>query len=402
MEPKLLEDWNKILELHSSKINDFLSNKGVSTYCREYEKSRKEIIDPGFNVFLLASDLYYRENFHSEIIKSFLDPRANHGENNLFLNQFIKMLGLDELDYVNSSVECEKHKIDILISNEQTKKAIIIENKMNNAGDMSRQIPRYFDIMKNEGFDVEAIVYLPLIDNKTPDTSTWSDEEIKSININTILKIIPAYSIHEPINLVDKWITPLIVQSSNLDNVSILRQYACLIKSLSTSVLDTIALEKFYTDIQDDKIFDTAKLIRDMLDYLPIYMATRVENKFKNQCSPFEKIWRCQNIAVVFEKCMLEDNYFKMEIVCSDNGYEVDIYTFEKEDLDIKEYLSSIDILKDFTFKNNSKCFITTHFNMNEEDKLFDFISNIKIEFANFIKKCQLELQDIQKMSHEM
>ena len=49
-------------------------------------------MDPGFNVFHLISDYYYRETFHGDIIAALLSPDEKHGEGNLYIDLFIKMI----------------------------------------------------------------------------------------------------------------------------------------------------------------------------------------------------------------------------------------------------------------------------------------------------------------------
>src|ERR1039458_5385548 len=50
----------------------------------------------GFNAFTLLSDTYYRENFHSDVLAAFFDLQGTHGEQHLFLHQFIKLLRSEE------------------------------------------------------------------------------------------------------------------------------------------------------------------------------------------------------------------------------------------------------------------------------------------------------------------
>ena len=49
----------------------------------------------GFNAFALVSDTYYRENFHSDIIRAILDPHSGHGEGALFLRKFVDFISAE-------------------------------------------------------------------------------------------------------------------------------------------------------------------------------------------------------------------------------------------------------------------------------------------------------------------
>lgn len=172
-----LEKWKNLLEDHISSMKIYLDS--LKQLSENYQLAKKDVSDIGFNVFTLMSDFYYRENFHSDIIAAFLNPFGEHKQGNLYLNLFVTMLGLNSKDYEFSEVKREEHRIDILIRNEKSKKAIIIENKMNNAIDMDQQIPRYYREMASKDYDIEKIVYIPLDISKKPDTSTWEFNEKK-------------------------------------------------------------------------------------------------------------------------------------------------------------------------------------------------------------------------------
>ena len=95
---------------------------------RRYKESKEKRMDPGFNVFHLISDYYYRETFHGDIIAALLSPDEKHGEGNLYVNLFIDMINrkkqlVDEQYYVDCKVVKEHStndgeltgRIDILI-----------------------------------------------------------------------------------------------------------------------------------------------------------------------------------------------------------------------------------------------------------------------------------------------
>ena len=183
-EHTLIQNWKQITDNHIKKIGQLIVD--MLDLHREYVKIEKT--DIGFNIFTLCSDKYYRENFHSDIIKAFLDPTEKHNEGNKYLHIFIDLLNcvnnqnhIKKSDFENASVEREKQHIDILVADETSKKAIIIENKINNAGDQHRQLPRYYDKLKGD-YDVVAIIYLTLNNSKKPYTSDWTNEEKESIH----------------------------------------------------------------------------------------------------------------------------------------------------------------------------------------------------------------------------
>ena len=89
-ELEFVSGWQKTVSVHFSAISQLLYS--CHPICIEYDKSKQSVQDNSFNVFTIVSDLYYRENFHSDIIRFFLAPTENHGEGSLFLTTFISML----------------------------------------------------------------------------------------------------------------------------------------------------------------------------------------------------------------------------------------------------------------------------------------------------------------------
>lgn len=147
----MIQTWKEIIENHSKGIEIFI--RSMIDLQSEYEKGKTEKVDVGFNVFTLSSDFYYRENFNSDITKAFLDPQEKHNEGYKYLHLFIELLNrvnaqieIKKSDFENSLVEREKYNIDILITDVTSKKAIIIENKINNAVDQYRQLPKYYNL----------------------------------------------------------------------------------------------------------------------------------------------------------------------------------------------------------------------------------------------------------------
>lgn len=137
-----------------------------------------------FNIILSSSDYYYRENFHSDIICSIFNQKEYFIEFFIdFINSFNPELRIDSSNYTNGYASRETHRIDVLIADESSKHCIIIENKINDAGDMRRQLPRYFEIKQKEGFIVDAIVYLSLDGVKSIDKSSWLPDDYKIDNL---------------------------------------------------------------------------------------------------------------------------------------------------------------------------------------------------------------------------
>ena len=83
----MISTWKKITDAHIANISQLLANLRIVAH--DYDKTKRHISDIGFNIFRLTSDIYYRENYHSDVIKAFLDPTEKHNEKSLFLQLFI-------------------------------------------------------------------------------------------------------------------------------------------------------------------------------------------------------------------------------------------------------------------------------------------------------------------------
>lgn len=284
---------------------DILHNKEIQKIIADYQQISKEDLNLGLNIFTLTSDFFYRENYHSDIIKAFLDPSGAHNGGNLFLNLFIEMINkdssgnkIDIQNYEDSIVTREKGHIDILIRS-KNKHCIIIENKMNNAVDMDRQLPRYYEAMQENGYKVDAIVYLPLNNRKKPSKESWDMSDINEVS--SLIKIIPAYA-DKDICLVNDWIEPSIIQSKNIDCISLLRQYSQLIKSLTPYNMTDELRNNLLKQLTDNpELFEQTLTLVEIIQELPETMATSLRNKLeqdqKSKISVFP--WRDKNTCVI-------------------------------------------------------------------------------------------------------
>lgn len=372
----LLNTWKQQICQHIKEISDFIKKLNSISY--EYIKSKKEIQQSVYNVFNIISDLYYRENFHSDIIRFFLDPNEMHNCGSAFLDLFIQMLNknIDARDYNNAVVVREEGRIDILIKSEMARKCIIIENKIHNASDMPRQIPRYYDYVKKQGYNIDAIVYLPLEKTKEPDKSDWTDEDKE--NITPLLTIIPAYDKSKNINLVDNWLRPSILISDNIDIISTLRQYSSLIKKLNHNIMDNIVLEKFRQELLKDDNAIIAKSIQEMLNSLPRYLAMRIVDRYRDKCHPFEQVGIYGGADAYFAEAMINNVGYKFDIWCDINGYHT-IFWHNREDVtedDFKNLVKSIDTLSKSGFIID-KLRAKKDFNLTEEEKLYELVDEL-------------------------
>ncbi len=188
-----------------NKITNLLEE--LTPLGKEIERRQANAFDIGFNVFQIASETYYRENFHSYILYNLLNPEY-HTEGKLFLWLFIDCLNecgpvkIDKSDFQHPLLERESDRVDVRIRDMVSGKSILVENKINDANDQYRQIPRYYEIEDQAGFEVTGIVYLTLLTGKIVSTIDWTDVEIKEIPLKMIYLSAMA---HKQVNLIDNW-----------------------------------------------------------------------------------------------------------------------------------------------------------------------------------------------------
>ena len=366
-------------------VLEFVQNKRTQRICDGYIEKKYTQHQDKLNVFTIASDLYYRENFHSDVICAFLDPSYNHNMGTAFLYAFINMLNeffkdkvnIDKENYRDAVAQRESNRIDILIQSESSKHCIIIENKMNNAGDMERQIPRYYELMVEQGYIVDAIVYIPLNESKTPDQTSWTNKDKE--NVNSHLVIVPAYSENESKNLVEGWILRCIPLSKNIDCVSILSQYADLIKKLNWNIMDSNMLEKLYEELTQFENSKSVQALSDMLEKIPEHMANRLLNYYKERTDDFSHIWKYKPNYFVLDFIWGEKKV-AIDVVSSLSGYHVMVFL---RNGNIEEFCkqNAINAMNGFHLENGR--YHNTNFTFSDEQKVIDWIESFYAEMKN-------------------
>ncbi len=246
--------------------------------------------DTRYNVF---ETLNMKETQHSHMIHGLLCYNKNY-----FLPKFIdhintlknkngNSLNLRPSDFTDARVERETNRIDVLITDRKSRKAIIIENKLKGAKDLLRQIPRYYDAVVDDGYKVVGVIYIPPNKEKKPTYAGWKDEDKKSINSK--LRIFPGYDEQGPD--LEKWLADCEASYSNDDlshvdnqNVkAILTQYRDYFRHTEDMYME--AMPKFYERLRAEKVS-----VKDMTDAhnmlgnnLGKYVAQSIFEKWKPQ-----------------------------------------------------------------------------------------------------------------------
>ena len=254
----------EIIENAFSITSKFIDEDMLKRYREYIDKNNFEENYP-FNIFELISDIYYRENFHSDII-------AKLFENEIVLKNFLDFIGVDKNKYKNYEVEREESKIDILIKTE--KNCIIVENKLNWAKDMPEQLFRYYNECKNnKKLEVDKIVYLSPNSWKQPE-----EQSIKEIP-KELIKIIIGYD-GENNDFYTMVLQKSLEEMNNKEPKEwrlLLEHYLKILRKTGVTKMDTLT-KKFYEKIKEEpQEYEKIKLIVDMHNNLII---TRINSLF--------------------------------------------------------------------------------------------------------------------------
>lgn len=392
---QFFKQYKDISEEHFRRIEAFLkSNKELSD---EHIKNNASPDGIGFNVFSLVSDVYQRENLHSDIMRSFLDPQESHNQGSLFLDTFIEMLrskgfAVNEEDYQNAEVVREEGRIDILIKDTESMHCIIIENKINNAIDQKRQIPSYYNFAIKEGYVIDAIFYLPLDEYKQPDKSSWTKRDIE--NISPLLLVMPAYSKFND-NLINSWLIPSYNKCEDEECKFILKQYINLVKSLRADNMDRNLVGKFVESIKDKETAVTLQSILELVDDIPEYKAEEIMKEL-NRRFVFDDPLK---ITLAKNRVFLDNFVFKpknLSIYIDSygfrDGYLVQLWdqeSYSKKDIDINKFMLELipnwNIINKYSWEYEKKhisC-MQWDFSYEEETTMLDFV----LKTANALKE---------------
>jgi len=154
--------------------------------------------DYNFNIFSILRNDADEVNLHSQFLCEILSPSGSHSRGTLFLDLFLKEIGIDDFATTNAKIGKEYRQIDILIENGD--QSIILENKIY-AQDQERQLERYQNTLLEESDKDIDLVYLTL-DGREP-----SDNSRGSIELDDIRLI--SYRIH-----IDNWLSACIKESA--------------------------------------------------------------------------------------------------------------------------------------------------------------------------------------------
>lgn len=358
----------EIIENAFSITSKFIDEDMLKRYREYIDKNNFEENYP-FNIFELISDIYYRENFHSDIIAQLL-------RNEIILKNFLDFIGVDKSKYENCEVEREESKIDILIKTE--KNCIIVENKLNWAKDMPEQLFRYYNECKNnKKLEVDKIVYLSPNSWKQPE-----EQSIKEIP-KELIKTIIGYD-GENNDFYTMVLQKSLEEMNNKEPKEwrlLLEHYLKILRKTGVTKMDTLT-KTFYEKIKEEpQEYEKIKLIVNMYNNLTTTRANSLISKFING-----KIWG--NPPFVYFDFYIKDKRKNYAINIFVNKYdysnlylysrENDREKFEKDNKDIEVWLKKHNLFegfeKDETWYNEwNKNFKFPE----EENELYDFTEKL-------------------------
>jgi hypothetical protein len=364
---------------------------------------QKENVDPGFNLFALVSNLYYRENFHSDIIRAILDVHGKHGAGNKYLLKLIELLNKSSLEnkidpsYYTDAVEVvrEVGRRDITITG-LSNHCIIIENKIYDANDTWNQIPKYVKQLEDEGKIVDAVVYLILNQGKRPDERTWQLDGDKKKEIRRKLAPIKAYDGLEN-DLCNGWLQECIKETSDIDSLSILRQYLKIIKYLTRNHMDHKFLHTLDTYLKEDpqraKVF--ISINNNLKDY-PKFILLNINQYFKldDRVKPFESINRYTDNLYFLFNYRIAGCTFNTDIIIENiDSCIIDFsvredYAYQKEHPEV--VLDTIGMLNQFEWNGRRFVHRIEGSFIEFEKKVTEFIT----DFLNSLKQNENEIEE--------
>jgi hypothetical protein len=248
------------LENLSFLLKDITKNEKLAIPDKEEHK---------LNIFNVLHKEHDEVRLHSRFLAFLLSPEGSHGKGNYFLNSFLEKIGADfklaesVKVYPTEKDKIEKKKIDILIIDKRSKKAIILEKKIY-AGESNHtdkgQIEGYVDKVKNDfNLDDIKVIYLTLFGHEPSEISLGKHKTLKAINGITI-----SYR-----NDIIEWLDKCINDRSIKDNtflVSYLQQYQSVLKNL-TNYINMDNLNQLIDIVsKDQEALISAKLLLDNYD----------------------------------------------------------------------------------------------------------------------------------------
>ena len=349
---QLVKDYDTITDTHIDQCMEVVTDS--TDIAQEYARQHVQV-DMGFNVFEIISKNYHQEKYHDHILE-YLFNYTYQGEKKLLRNFLdylckeypAKVQGLSPYDFLNTKAYQEKDRIDVSIRDYSSKKAVIIENKIYNAADQPKQLPRYYKDLTEQGYEVVAVVYMPQNTSKKPNGDGWEQED--NNNINPLLCHLPIYNEQGKPSLYG-WLLGCLHEVDDINAVATLKQYSKLIQKLGATIMDSRITNKFFQEIEKKKDgLETVLSIRDMANGLGPYLAQRMIDWLHTNNVKSSRIWVYTDTCQV---CEIQEEMggrrIAIDTFIQERQNEVTLFSSSEEELQKnKGLLEGIGMLHEF------------------------------------------------------
>ena len=307
----------------------------------KFESKRKKITAEDFNIFNILGISHLEVSTHSRFISNLLDPCGSHYQGNIFLELFMRKIGIEDFNYADASIEVEKSenkygRFDIFITDDKNW-TIIIENKIH-AGSQEKQLGRYIKYLKETSKTKnKKLLYLTLANEFDNDSHCNEDyspgigisqrekEFLKPQGVKTVEDIKLYKHITYSNDILD-WLANAQKEAVSLPRIrEVIEQYIQIIRELTNKPEDMVMNEikdyikkdkehynalteccKAYNNIRTDlikKVFEDIKVIIKNK-----YPNAKIENSIKGDGTEEGLIFQSTKYENVSLRCVFEGN----------------------------------------------------------------------------------------------
>lgn len=260
------------------------------------------------SVFSKISECHYRENFHSDIIAYYL-------QNDEVKERFIDWIStpsgsldgkIEKISYKGGAVKRETSRIDITLLSHDEKKAIIIENKSNNACDQFNQLHNYISRLKEEGVEIEKILYLNKDSEKKPDIAALKEDDRRGIE--SILKVSNLQG------FIDNVINPVIVQTSNIRLNGLSQEIRSLFQILIYKDMNVDKIIELIGNLNEPGNLDKLRDVIRAYDQIPDALAEYFKSYLTSQAPDYSIPGVYNKYCVIIESILIGSKVFTVDI----------------------------------------------------------------------------------------
>jgi len=290
------------------------------------------------SIFQQISESYYHENYHSDIIAYYLKNKTVLKEFINWINRKIKSeenQAVHYQDYEFGSIYRESDRIDIAIYSNDESRAIIIENKSNNAIDQIDQISRYYNKLKERNIVVEAIVYINKTSTKKPNlesSQTIFKQDITQILIST--QLVGQDSFCE--NIIDK----VLLSTNDIRLNGLSQEIKSLFHYVIFGGINMDDLDGFYNALKKNNNFEKMIACNKALNDIPVFLAKRYMD-YLISYFPNLKIWLYKPDILVVD-LIISDKKYAFDIVFHRNEVDVQFFNRDHNLSEITELINTI------------------------------------------------------------